>query len=527
MKNKGFTFVELLAVIIVLGIISLVAFPPIINQMRKMRDSVSAATLKVIQSAAEKYMNNNLNDYPQIEDRRYCISLQELVNGGVLEDPIYDAQTGAKISLEKELSIDIGASLSKTFELFDVGDCGYIDPSGAKEPVLTSNMIPVVRSEDGIRWVKADVKSEWYNYDELKWANAVLVTQSSRTVYKQAGPGIIINEWDILMHYVWVPRFRYKLFNTNFEYQSARQIEVIFEGKRTTKSNGLINNQWLTHPAFSFGSLQVDGIWVGKFETAYNPATSAATAQISTPEQNRAVIKPYKYAWTNISVADAYTVAKELNVNGNIYGLGSNSDAHLMKNTEWGAVAYLSYSKYGNPNPIWVNPNSSFLTGCAGATATTTTSACNQFSTTNGKNASTTGNEYGIYDMVGGTYEMVMGAQYLSGNAAIATASSGFGAGVLDNVDMNKYIDKYLYGTTYNNPTAYQRSKLGDAMGEVVFSVDRSWDNDYARMPYSSSPWILRGELRSSGSITGVMSYRYTTGAASTNNGFRIVIVNQ
>jgi prepilin-type N-terminal cleavage/methylation domain-containing protein len=527
MKNKGFTLIELLAVIIVLGIISLVAFPPIINQMRKMRDNVSAATLKIIESAAEKHMSNNLDDYPQLEDRKYCISLQELVNGGVLEDPLYDAQTGNKISLEKELSVDIGSSLSKSFELFDIGECGYIDPSGAKEPVLTSNMIPIVRSEDGLRWEKADVKREWYNYDELKWANAVLVTQSSRALYKQAAPGIEILESDILMYYVWIPRFRYKLFNTTFAYQSPRQIEVIFEGKRTTKSNGLINNQWLTHPAFSFGSLQLDGIWVGKFETAYNPATNVTTAQISTPEQNRAVVKPNKYAWTNINASNAFTVVKELNINGNIYGLGSNSDPHLMKNTEWGAVAYLSYSKYGNPNPIWVNPNSSFITGCAGATATTTTSACNQYQTSLGINASTTGNIYGIYDMVGGAYEMVMGAQYLSGNTAVATASSGFGVGVLDTAEMNKYIDKYIYGTTQNNPTAYARSKLGDAMGEVVFSVDRSWGDDYARMPFNTNPWIVRGELRSSGSITGVMGYRNTTGAALTTASFRIVIINQ
>ena len=527
MKNKGFTLVELLAVIIVLGIISLIAFPPIINQMRKMRDSVSAATLKVIQSAAEKHMSNNLNKYPQVEDRSYCITLQELVNGGVLEEPLYDAQTGLKVSLEKELLVDIGSSLNKTFSLFDVGQCGYIDESGAKAPVLSSNMIPIKRSNDGTRWEKADVKREWYNYNNKEWANAVLVTQGSRAMYKQAAPGTTVAESDILMYYVWIPRYRYKLFNTTFTYNTSRQIEVIFEGKRTTKSNGTINGQWLTHPAFSFGSLQLDGIWVGKFETAYNPATSATTARISTPEQNRAVVKPYKYAWTNMNVADAFTVAQELNINGNIYGLGSNVSPHLMKNTEWGAVAYLSYSKYGNPNPIWVNPNSSFLTGCAGASAETTTSACNQYATALGVNASTTGNIYGIYDMVGGAYEMVMGAQFLSGNTVIATSSSGFGAGVLDQAGMTPYIDKYIYGTTYNNPAAYARSKLGDAMGEVVFAVDRSWDGDYARMPYSSSPWIMRGELRSSGSITGIMSYRYFAGAASTNNSFRIVIINQ
>lgn len=527
MKNKGFTLVELLGVIIVLGIISLIAFPPIINQMRKMRNEVSDSTLKVIYSAAEKLMNKKRDEYPLIEDSRYCVSLQTLVEEGVIDEPIYDAQTGNELSLEMELSIDVGESYQKTFELFDLGKCGYIDQSGAKEPVLSSNMIPIMRSEDNLKWVKADAKRKWYDYENKEWANAVLVTQASRSRYKQAQPGTEILETDILMYLVWIPRYRYKLFNTNFQFQNQREIEVIFEGKRKSRSNGTLNGQWLTHPAFALGSLQLDGIWVGKFETAFNPATSVTLARVSTPEQNKAVIKPYKYSWTNINVSNAYLVAKELNSNGNIYGLGSKTDPHLMKNTEWGAVAYLTYSKYGNQDNVWVNPSSSYLTGCAGASKETTTSACNRYDTTLGINASTTGNIYGVYDMVGGAYEQVMGAQYLSGNTVVATSSSGFSPGVLDSVDMSKYIDKYIYGTTYNNALAYSRSKLGDAMGEVSFATDRSWSDDYARMPYSSSPWILRGEVRSSGAITGLMGYRYTSGAGGTTTGFRIVITNE
>jgi len=130
--------------------------------------------------------------------------------------------------------------------------------------------------------------------------------------------------------------------------------------------------------------------------------------------------------------------------------------------------------------------------------------------------------------MVGGAFEMVMGAQFLSGNTTIATANSGFGAGVLDNTDMNKYIDKYIYGTTFNNPTAYARSKLGDAMGEVVFSVDRSWDSDYARMPYSTLPWITRGGGPGWGDFNGLMTYRHTDGSnIDQTTSFRIVIINQ
>lgn len=524
MKNKGFTLVELLGVIVVLGILALVSLPPIINQIKTMRSKVSEATLKIIYSSFDKYMQNNRNAFPEIEDTSYCVTLEQLVNGGVLSEPITDAKTGNELNLNRQLKVDLGTGFVKTFTLYGDGEtCPYVDLSGAKAPEIVDGMVPITRSVDN-KWVKADINAEWYNYSDREWANAVLVAKNKVNYYKNAPIETEVLEADILMYYVWIPRFRYKLFNTAFLPVSSRQIEAIFEGKRTTKSVNSSNGKWLTHPAFTFGTTELNGIWVGKFETAFNGATSSATAQITTPEPNKAIIKPYTYSWRNITTANAHTIAKELNVNGNIYSLSSDSDPHIMKNMEWGAVAYLAYSRYGNPDPIWVNPNSSNLTGCAGDSAETTTSACNQYDTTNGVKASTTGNVYGIYDMVGGAYEMVMGAQYLSGNSSIEIASSGFTQSAIDHANMIKYIDKYNYGTTYNNAAAYARSKLGDGMGEVNAALDSSWNSDYARMPYATNPWILRGEVRSSGAITGIFGYRYTNGAGGTNGAFRIVI---
>ena len=40
-----------------------------------------------------------------------------------------------------------------------------------------------------------------------------------------------------------------------------------------------------------------------------------------------------------------------------------------MKNTEWGAVAYLSQSAYGKNDKIWVNNSGSYITGSAGDNA--------------------------------------------------------------------------------------------------------------------------------------------------------------
>ena len=523
MKNKGFTLVELLGVIVVLGILALVSLPPIINQIKNMREKVSDATLKVIYSSVDKYMANNRNSFPQVEDTSYCVSLEQLVNGGVLSEPLHDSSTGAEINLSRKITIDMGTGFVKTYKLYDENEsCPYVDASGAKAPELVEGMIPITRSTDN-KWVKADINVEWYNYTDKEWANAVLVTKNKVNYYKNAPTDTEVLETDIIMYYVWIPRFRYKLFNTTFSAVASRQIEVIFEGIRTTKSSNATNGKWLTHPAFTLGTTELNGIWVGKFETGFEGATSVATSQISTPEPNKAVIKPYKYAWRNINVSNMYNVLKMFTDNGNIYSLSTDADAHMMKNMEWGAVAYLSHSKYGNPNPIWINPNTSYLTGCAGdSEARGSTAICNQYSTTNGLKASTTGNIYGIYDMVGGSREYVMGANYNTGNSTIIIASSGFTQSAIDHANMIKYVNKYAYGTTSADQTAYNRSQLGDATGET-----RGWNSDENSMIYNLNPWFIRGGLTTSTNTSGLFNYNRNDGSAQTGYSFRAVIAKK
>ncbi len=59
----------------------------------------------------------------------------------------------------------------------------------------------------------------------------------------------------------------------------------------------------------------------------------------------------------SISHGDAYSISKVLTESNNIYKLNEKiTDSHLMKNSEWGAVAYLGQSKYGlNEKNIRIN----------------------------------------------------------------------------------------------------------------------------------------------------------------------------
>ena len=81
-----------------------------------------------------------------------------------------------------------------------------------------------------------------------------------------------------------------------------------------------------------------------------------------------------------------------------------------MKNDEWGAVEYLSKSKYGKQNKeVWINNSSNFITGSAGnsTNANADTGTTNDYTSAQGVKASTTGTVHGVYDMSGGAWEYI------------------------------------------------------------------------------------------------------------------------
>lgn len=544
-KKNGFTLAELLGVIVILAIIVLIAFPPIVNEIRKMKGQLSEATLKLIYSSAEIYVDNNQNTYPIYDGNNYCIALQTLVNSGELKQPVKDVSTGKTIELDKIVKINITNPANIDYSIVDSADCAIInnapivsaDDSGANVPMLSDNMIPI--KWNGVEWVKADKRNptgenRWYDYDRQEWANVVLITAAERINYLNKGIGEAINENDVLAYLVWIPRYKYKLFNVPLNKIAIESIDVVFETKATAKSEGVANGDYLTHPAFTFGSKELSGFWAGKFET---------TGDATTP-----TIKPNAVALTNQNANTQFLTSQKFN-NALTYGLSATNDAHMSKSTEWGAITYLSqsnYGKYGNPTytnvtdleqEIYINhinsdmsgSNLGTITGCAGDTvsaATLPSLVCpdlNKYETEpQGVKASTTGNIYGVYDMSGGSFERVMGAMYNSATQTIQVSGSGFAPAVIDGVDMSKYIDKYNYGTTEEDADAYIRAKLGDATGET-----RVWNDDIPYMIFDGSSWMVRGGSYKSAEMAGAFAFSSDDGSAMEDSSFRVVLLGE
>ena len=408
-------------------------------------------------------------------------------------------------------------------------------------PELDSNMIAV--RYDGSNWVKADTSNNyWYNYDNGEWANAVTVSESSRSNYLSAEVGTVISMDNIETMWVWIPRYSYTIGSedgTNYYGKQGTflsttptqalpgEIDIKFvststKDRGTAKyvvSSGIQSNSWYTPDAFTFGDEELSGIWVGKFETSSsNPSTTDGGGNTTELDP---MIKPNVTSWRSINVSNAFNVSLKMNDEGNRYGFTSNVDTHMIKNSEWAVVSYLSQSRYGklgNVNfigenkEVYQNKSNQFITGCSyGSPSNGNTDYGCQYQYNvdiNGTGASSTGNIYGIYDISGGAWEYVMG------NYNDLVGNSGF-----SEMPPIEYYDKY---TTDNINTSCNGSEcLSHGLRETA-----GWYNDYQNMIREESPWLFRSGGFNNPTQAGVFYFSYTGIAGEANNyrSFRLVM---
>ena len=399
-----------------------------------------------------------------------------------------------------------------TRQILDIDN--NLDTSKANMPELASNMIPVYYDETEEVWKKADKynsKEEyrWYSYEssgEYKgmWANAVTVTETNRTTYLNAAAGTAIPMDDINTMWVWIPRFN-AVTPSNYNggaKESPGAIDVTFVNVNETAID-----------AFTFGNKELSGFWYAKFETSHSTLASSTTSNNlgctneTCSNANGIIIKPNVTSLKYNNISNFFYASRSMEQTGNSFGfVSSEVDTHMSKNNEWGAVAYLTQSIYGRCTnsttctEVGINNNKSYITGY-GAPAGSSSSVTNgTYNTTLGKDASTTGTIYGIYDMSGGAWEYVMGVY----NKTIA--NSGFSS-----LPDSKYYNNYT-GTSYT----------GHALTET-----KNWYSDYADFVFTSYPWFLRGGNYGDGASAGVFGFGINDGNSYNSYSSRPVISNE
>lgn len=360
------------------------------------------------------------------------------------------------------------------------------------------------------------VETDWYAYTEQtgttetegsgtsKWANVKMSDDS---------------------YFVWIPRYEYKILSGEGT-STAGVIDINFiSTEKTTPTAG-----YTIHPAFTSsapnggGFGEIPGLWVAKFEASQSNATSESSG-----DSGKIKIQPNVQSWRSIKIGDMYTNA----LNYDTTSINNTEfDSHLMKNSEWGAVVYLAWSKYGrNGTEITINNSRSYITGNAGNTisASAASGTTNAWNTSKGMLASTTGNASGIYDMSGGAWEYVAG-YVANGNSNLSSNGSSFAStSVTSNSESTKYVTVYEKGSSdsqANNWNAYKAltNLRGDAMKETAssYSGNTSWNGDDSDFPSSGGPFFGRGGVYFDGSEAGAFYY-HGFGIAYSSCGFRIV----
>ena len=480
------------------------------------------------------------------------------------------------------------------------GNASYNKEKKVNAPTLLIGMTPIkfempTDTEMGTTVTTTTSDTNWYEYgttyETRKWANA------------QTKDGSM---------WVWIPRFAYKitgqtidvkfLIGTTDNYYKDDGSIGTAQRQKTAEQTIDLAADYTVHPAFTNESSinyvnggwdkELTGIWVAKFEAGY--ASGNNTAQVVASRVNYSQTDAWvqkteagtssdtnigqlarnwldgiygttttaikyptfqgtTYAMNYININDAYRIARALTNSGNIYGLSSASaNSHLMKNSEWGAVAYLGQSKYGQngteitTNNINLNSGGNkreetagksgvdsvyAVTGCSsnnnvgnntvtiatlnattgntGATGTNGTAY--KWNQKTGQNASTTGTIYGIYDMSGGTWERT--ADFISnGNGNLLT----FGQALLNETKViynestkvvtantgvsTKYVSIYPYkspesntqDTVSQNNFANNTKIYGDAVRETTSSnagtSNTGWNTSAWNSDYSYFP---------------------------------------
>jgi hypothetical protein len=410
---------------------------------------------------------------------------------------IADLETGG-IAVEEEPPVDI--SLIK----------------GVNPPVIGTEMTKVYW--EGF----SEIEKGNPSFDEANWYDYIAQTGATTS----GGTSKWANAKVDGSYFVWIPRYAYKI---TYYTSSAKttisgtttaygNIDVLFmHGTSSTKyidretnSEQDLPSGYVVHPAFttnlSLGGWdrELTGIWIAKYEASRNDATNSSAGI-----ENLIKMVPGVVSLRSINVGAMFTKALDFK---------SGLNSHMMKNSEYGAVAYLTHSKYGrNATEVSINNNYNWLTGYAGETINAASSdPTYAYNTDKGVLASTTGNIYGIYDMSGGSWEYTP-AYYKGGSSSYLAYGSSF-VYIKDTTTVNTQSTKYA--TVYDGVTASSYYKIGDATYETS-----SWNGDYVSFIRSSYPFFGRGGSYGNTNVAGLFFYDDHTGFGENYTGFRVSLI--
>ena len=418
-----------------------------------------------------------------------------------------------------------------------------------EKPILQSKTNPVEGEKvemQAIKWEGTEEKpadktnngNDWYEYKAIEgeednntshWANAKTENGS---------------------YFVWIPRYAYRI--TYYQSETDHTITGYYDGNGMwSAKDGAIKyaleegietvtneegDKYIVHPAFGTkqGSTTeektqnidnggwgdaISGFWFAKFEMG----EETTTLEIKSSPKGLSV--------RNKTIGEFYTLGRTATYGqtGDIDTVAPDEitqtsfmNSHMVKNSEWGAVAYLTHSKFGRNGKNITKNGSAYETG-GGREETAYLSNQDQ---------STTGNAYGVYDMSGGAIEYVAAfsdsayssEHYFSDTTSKWTSNTK----LTSNSNSTKYATKYRSSEKNFGDSIYEIGKMGDATKEVCIgnNVYKDWFKAATlNIPTETFPFFERGSWYNS-SLASILNSGQYYGNVESNKavGFRTTL---
>ena len=167
MKNKGFTLVEMIAVLVIIVLIFVVSFPPILNALKSTQVKVDESIFKIIGDSVDELLSQESITYNKKDNNKYCITIKELIEKNYLEEELIqdlDQNTYATIQFENGKT-----KLSLTTSCVQQVDDIYFALNGEKDMILTQGSTYsepgfIALDEDGID-ISSKVKIKVHDYN--------------------------------------------------------------------------------------------------------------------------------------------------------------------------------------------------------------------------------------------------------------------------------------------------------------------------------------------------------------------------
>jgi len=107
MSNKGFSLVELLAVIVLLGLISIITVPTVIDKYNENKEKQYNQLVSSLESSARIYTENHLDILNNVTTQGTKITVEMLIKEELISDNTENPRTGEILNPESYVIVKL------------------------------------------------------------------------------------------------------------------------------------------------------------------------------------------------------------------------------------------------------------------------------------------------------------------------------------------------------------------------------------------------------------------------------------